>query len=182
VLSKLKHVPSVFRKEAVCVSESWPDWTLVQEASSPSVYVIHGGAKYGVPSPRALEAGGWAEVLEVPDGALEEVPEAPDGTVLHQRESGRVFRVYRGVRLHVQDPIAEKMYELPGIDLPDEMVEAIPYAGRYRGPVESLPARAWLRVRRFRHRHGRLLDQWLWLLIAALIGAGISQALEALLR
>jgi hypothetical protein len=72
------------------------DGTLLQEMSSGGVYVVYGGAKFGIPSAQVFEALGfdWAKVGKVPDGALAQIPDMPrDGTLLREMGNDTVYLI-----------------------------------------------------------------------------------------
>jgi hypothetical protein len=56
-----------------------PEHSLRKEDSKPKVYVIRNGAKCWVTSPQVLAMiGSWADVLSVPDGGLDAIPNGPN--------------------------------------------------------------------------------------------------------
>jgi microsomal dipeptidase-like Zn-dependent dipeptidase len=70
-----------------------------------TIYVIYGGAKFGVPDPptltRLFPGRGWGQLW---NGALDGLPTTPvDGTLLRD-ENGAIYVIYGGAKFHVPDP------------------------------------------------------------------------------
>jgi hypothetical protein len=79
------------------------DGTILQEVSDPSVYIVYGGARFGVSSMEALGLD-WANRHVVSDTALSQIPRIPtNGTLLREVSDPAVYVVYGGARFHVLD-------------------------------------------------------------------------------
>lgn len=79
------------------------DGTFVQERDSDAVYLVHGWAKFWIPSPPELQAlqaiYGYphSNVKLVPSGGLAQVPNVPyDGTFVQERGSSVVYLIVSG--------------------------------------------------------------------------------------
>jgi hypothetical protein len=73
------------------------DGTLLKEMSSAGVYVVYGGAKFGIPSSQVFDDLGfdWTKVGLVPDGALAQISTMPrDGTLLREMGSDTGYRFF----------------------------------------------------------------------------------------
>jgi hypothetical protein len=71
------------------------DGTLLKERDKDGIYVVYGGAKFGIPSLQAFEDLGFdgAKVGRVPHGALAQIPDMPrDGTLLREKGNDAVYR------------------------------------------------------------------------------------------
>ena len=108
------------------------DSTLLKELSNPTVYVVYGGAKFGIPSPEVFNALGfsWGNIRVVPDGALASVPNIPrDGTLLRGQPSNTLHLVYGGTQFLVTLVDCQTMglnCTTGFFDLPDQCIEALP--------------------------------------------------------
>ncbi|TMB99789.1 MAG: hypothetical protein E6J42_02365 [Chloroflexi bacterium] len=83
------------------------DGCLLQEASSPTVYVISAGAKFAVPNADTAAALGLnlGYVNFVPDGALGSIASIPpDGTLFHELGSDQVYVMAGGARFPIFSP------------------------------------------------------------------------------
>lgn len=92
------------------------DNCLVQEPSSPTVWILQGGARFGVPSPQALYDLGYDfdDVRVVPDGFVELLPLVPrDGTLLKETGLDTVYVIYAGAAFGLPDLEA---FESLGLD------------------------------------------------------------------
>jgi hypothetical protein len=75
------------------------DGTKLKEESSPTVWVIIGGARFGVPDQATLDRlyGGWSDVWPVWDGRTIGLDGAPrDGTLLKDESAPEVFAICGG--------------------------------------------------------------------------------------
>ncbi len=113
------------------------DGALLREYSSPGVYVIYGGAKFGIPNPQVLaQYGWWHNVVIVPDGALETVPTVPrEGTVVREMSSAPVYVIKSGAKCWIPNPTILQNYGgWPAVRVvPDGGLAAIPTGA----PVQS---------------------------------------------
>lgn len=86
------------------------DYSLVQEAGGPAVYVMIGGAKLHIPDPEEFNACGyrWSDVTQVPPGALSSLPTIPrDSTLVRQRDQPEVWVMSSGRKVWI--PSADAM-------------------------------------------------------------------------
>jgi surface antigen len=84
-----------------------PDRTLIQESGTPAVYVMAGGAKFGIPSPAELEALGYnfGQVNVLPAGTLATIPNvARDRTLVQNRGDGGVYVMAGGAKFGIPSP------------------------------------------------------------------------------
>jgi hypothetical protein len=89
-----------------------PDFTdgaLVKERGHAAVYVVYGGARFGIPSVAEFDALGysWSDVRELPPGALAAsgigaIPR--DGTLVKERSHDAVYVVRGGQKRHITSP------------------------------------------------------------------------------
>lgn len=83
-----------------------PDGCLLREIGKNEVYVIHGGARFHVPSPQALKDLGYtfADVDPAPSGFMETVPNVPrDDTLIQEYAGPDIHIVYGGARFRIAD-------------------------------------------------------------------------------
>jgi len=122
--------PNLQNQVAAVLAVIRPDGTLLREASGAPVYVIHGGAKFWIPSPAVLDQyGGWNAVQIVADGTLAAIPAIPrDRTVLRERSSAPVYVMRRGRRCWIPNPtILERFGGWAAVRLvPDGTLSSIP--------------------------------------------------------
>jgi hypothetical protein len=81
------------------------DWKLVRGIGREGVYVIFGGARFGIPSPVYMpEYGGWGRVLDIPPAELDAIPygKAADGTLLKAMDGRGVWVMEGGKRRGIQ--------------------------------------------------------------------------------
>jgi hypothetical protein len=80
------------------------DGTLLREENG-AIWVIYGGAKYGVPDPNTYDRLYSGAVLhQLWDGALVNISDVPiDGTLLRE-ENGGIWVIYGGAKFGVPDP------------------------------------------------------------------------------
>ncbi len=86
------------------IAEAPSDGTLLREESG-AIYVVFGGAKFAVPDvPTLTRLYDAATVHQVWDGATDQLTDIPrDGSLLRE-ESGAVYIICGGAKLHVPDP------------------------------------------------------------------------------
>jgi hypothetical protein len=75
-------------------------------AESGTIYVVYGGAKFGIPSLDIFNEMkfNWADERKVSDRTLTGISNMPvDGTLLRE-ENGAVWVIYNGAKFHVPDP------------------------------------------------------------------------------
>ena len=103
------------------------DGTLLQEAGSPTVYVVYAGAKFAIPSPDALYALGlgYAPVHTIAPGSLNQIPNVPrDGTRLAELSGPSEWQITAGARFPLPSP---------------EVRDALIGAGALEGPLYIVP-------------------------------------------
>lgn len=77
------------------------DRTLIRQYDRPDVYVVYGGAKFGIASPDTLTALGfsWNDVAVAPSDSLDRVGTVPtEGTLLKELSNPAVYVVQNGQR------------------------------------------------------------------------------------
>jgi len=92
------------------------DNCLIQGPSNSPVWIIQGGARFGIPNPQALYDLGYdfGDVRAVPEGFVELLPLIPrDGTLLKETGLDTIYVVYAGGAFGVPNPAA---FESVGLD------------------------------------------------------------------
>jgi hypothetical protein len=139
---------------------------LVRETNDRGVWIVLSGVRYLFPSPDAFVAAGfsWDDIREVLPGVLFSVPTAPvNGTLIEERRSGCLFRVYFGSRFAVRGAT----FQVHGLGgggrqfVPDGCLVAIPEAGVYRRPLEGRVGHFVVRIRTRAHVHREQLAAYL---------------------
>jgi hypothetical protein len=113
--------------------EAIVDGCLVREATGATVWLIHGGARFGIPSPDALIAMGytWRDVQVVPIGATEPFGAVPrNGTILREHGDTGIWVVYGGARFFISSP-----EEFSALGLDPASVRVIPQGGLGQIPL-----------------------------------------------
>jgi microsomal dipeptidase-like Zn-dependent dipeptidase len=107
------------------------DGALVREAATAPVYVMYGGAKFGIPDPQwLLKYGNWIAVREVPTGSLAPIPTIPrEGTLLREWSSPSGYLIRNGQKSLIPSPVRFVELGLSWADVnpvPDHGLEHIP--------------------------------------------------------
>ncbi len=88
-------------------SQTLGDGCLLEEASSPAIYLMEGGARFHIPDPETFQRMGLnpSSIEVVPDGFMAAVPSIPrDGALLREETNPPIDVVYGGARFWIPDP------------------------------------------------------------------------------
>lgn len=83
---------------------AFTDGSLVKSGDQPAEYVVYGGAKFCIPSPKVFKDMGFHsdEVQTISDSAIAAIPNVPsDSTLLKEFSTPSVYVMQGGVRHHV---------------------------------------------------------------------------------
>ncbi len=117
------------------VGEMPRDGSLLSEEDGPGVYVVYGGARFGIPSGEAFEAMGfdWGAIRRVPIGGFAQVPLMPAAyTRFREMSDSDEWVIVGGTRVQLDAQMLEQLLAAgKGAELyvvPDGALEQIPVA------------------------------------------------------
>ena len=87
----------------------YADGCLLRDAGQATVYLMHGGARWAVPTAWWMDTLhlSWSNVLVVAPGTVEQIPLIPASrTLVSDYDTGRVYVIFAGQAWHVPDPAA----------------------------------------------------------------------------
>ena len=122
------------------------DGTLLQEAGSPTVYVVYAGARFAIPNPDTLYAMGlgYAPVHTIAPGSLNQIPTVPrEGTRLAELGGATEWQITAGAKFTVPSP---------------EVRDALIGAGALEGQLYTVPPGALAQIPMTPHDGSRVRE------------------------
>lgn len=93
---------------------------VIADNGDPKVYTVVGGSKLWIDHPDQLiqRYGGWNQVVRVPFGALQSMPDYPqDGTLIQEWDQHEVYVMIAGARVWIPNPDELNRYYGGGISI-----------------------------------------------------------------